>query len=141
MKNIEKACVIAGYYERNKSDDELVKYYLEQNLNILDCVLLINDIKKEIDKIQDMQDEYGYKKQLEHGKQTQPKRFDVILGNDAILDAENMELSSISEFPEMTKNTLKLLSMTAYKYQLKYTTIILEEMLSKDHIWSDVTIH
>lgn len=141
MQNFEKAVIAANFYELHKNEKDLVSTYLQQTFTSVDAVLTVQDIIKELDVLQDMQDIMAYEKALEKDVNAKPKRVDILISKFAIQDAFEMTNEKITAKPALMKNTMYMLSIVAYKYQLKYAYIILNEMLSDKEIWNDVTYH
>jgi len=141
MQNFEKAVIAANFYEVHKEDKELVTSYLQQQLNSVDAMLVQQDILSELDILQDMQDIMAFEKALETNENAKPKKVEILISKHAVKDAFDMTLEKISDRPELIKNTMSMLSVVAYKYQLKYTYVILNEMLADQKIWNDVTYH
>lgn len=141
MQNFEKAVIAANFYETHKEDKELVTSYLQQTLTSVDAMLVQQDILSELDLIQDMQDIMAYEKALEKDVNAKPKKVEILISKHAVKDAFDMTLEKISDRPDLIKNTMSMLSIVAYKYQLKYTYIILNEMLQDAKVWNDVTYH
>lgn len=141
MINFEKAVIAANFYEIYKDDKKLVKSYLQQTLQSVDAVLVLRDIKEELNIMQDMQDMIAYEKALQQDNKAQPRRVEIIINKNAVKDALDMTHESIIEKPLLMKDVLTTLSITAYKYQLKYAFVILNEMIGDSEVWDDVTYH
>lgn len=141
MQNFEKAVIAANFYEKHKEDKKLITSYLQQTLTSVDAILVLQDILKELDALQDMQDIMAFEKALEQDENAKPKKVEILISKYAVKDAFDMTLDKISEKPEDIKSTMSMLSVVAYKYQLKYTYVILNEMIADKNVWVDVTYH
>jgi len=141
MENFEKAVIAANFYEVHKEDKELVMSYLQQTLSSVDAIIMLQDIRAELDMMQDMQDIMAYEKALENDVNAKPKKVEILISKHAVKDALNMTYEKITQRPAFIKTTLNMLSIVAYKYQLKYTYIVLNEMVQDAKVWNDVTYH
>lgn len=141
MVNFEKAVIAANFYELYKHDKKLVKSYLQQTLASVDAVLILRDIQQELNVMQDMQDIIAYEKALQQDDKAKPKKVEIIINKNAVKDAINMTHERIIKNTDLIKDILSTLSVTAYKYQLKYTYVILNEMIADAEVWDDVTYH
>lgn len=141
MLNFEKAVLIANFYDIHKDNKMFVKSYLQQTLSSVDAFLVLRDMKAELNAMQDMQDMFAYEKALEQDARAQPKKVEIIINKHAVKDALDITHERITEKPELIQDLLAVMSVTAYKYQLKYACVILNEMIHDSEVWEDVTFH
>jgi hypothetical protein len=146
---LEPYIIAANFYEKHRPlGSFIVKEYLKQNgITIYDARLYSSIIKNEIDIIQDIQDEKIYIKQLNNGNIQNPddlKHVEVLISKEFIskINTDNGK-DILKDFnnKEQIIETVDLISNVAYKYQLKYASLIFDVMIDDEALWDEVIVH
>lgn len=139
---LEKATLIANFYERNADSTPKVRNFLSDNrISHLDARAIVHSIRQEIDKIQTLQDEQNLMEQIAQTGDHQPRHVEVVIGREFIKRTANWDVQDVLDEPDEMVRNLDIIAKVAYKYQLKYALIVLEFMLNDDEIWSPQTVH
>ena len=140
---LEKTTLIANFYERNRMHGpSIVKRFLRENgITIIDARVLRHAIRKEINEIQDLQDEQNLIEQIAETGDHEPKHVEVIIGREFIKRTGSQDIQDVLDEPDEMLINLDLISKVAYKYQLKYALIIFDVMVDDEEIWETVTLH
>lgn len=140
---LEKATLIANFYERNRSDGtRAVRNFLCDNrITLLDARAIVHDVRQEIDKIQTLQDEQNLMEQIAQTGDHKPQHVEVVIGREFIKHCANWDVQDVLGEPDEMVRNLDVIAKVAYKYQLKYALIVFEIMLDDDEIWVPQTVH
>ena len=140
---LEKATLIANFYERNRLDSALkVRNFLCDNrITLLDARAIVHDVRQEIDKIQTIQDEQNLMEQIAQTGDHKPQHVEVVIGREFIKHCANWDVQDVLGEPDEMVRNLDVIAKVAYKYQLKYALIVFEIMLDDEEIWSPATVH
>lgn len=140
---LEKATLIANFYERNRIDGALkVRNFLCDNrITLLDARVIVHAVRQEIDKIQTIQDEQNLMEQIAQTGDHKPQHVEVVIGREFIKRVANWDVQDVLGEPDEMVRNLDVIAKVAYKYQLKYALIVFEIMLDDDEIWEPTTVH
>lgn len=140
---LEKATLIANFYERNRVDSALkVRNFLRDNrITLLDANAIVHAVRQEIDKIQTIQDEQNLIEQIAQTGDHDPQHVEVVIGREFIKRTASWDVQDVLGEPDEMVRTLDVIAKVAYKYQLKYALIVFEIMLDDDEIWEPMTVH
>lgn len=140
---LEKATLIANFYERNRIDGALkVRNFLCDNrITLLDAMVIVHAVRQEIDKIQTIQDEQNLMEQIAQTGDHKPQHVEVVIGREFIKRVANWDVQDVLGEPDEMVRNLDVIAKVAYKYQLKYALIVFEIMLDDDEIWEPTTVH
>lgn len=140
---LEKATLIANFYERNRIDGALkVRNFLCDNrITLLDARVIVHAVRQEIDKIQTIQDEQNLMEQIAQTGDHKPQHVEVVIGREFIKRVANWDVQDVLGEPDEMVRNLDVIAKVAYKYQLKYALIVFEIMLDDDEIWEPQTVH
>lgn len=140
---LEKATLIANFYERHRAEGALkVRNFLCDNrITRLDARAIVHDVRQEIDKVQTIQDEQNLMEQIAQTGDHKPQHVEVIIGREFIKRAANWDVQDVLGEPDEMVRNLDVIAKVAYKYQLKYALIVFEIMLDDEEIWSPTTVH
>lgn len=142
MKNLERVALIATFYEHNRQRGPTpVKNYLrEAGLTLIEAKIVAQALRYEITKIQDQQDEQNLVNTTDDGTNVR-HHVELIVSQDFVKKVSANGTQGVLDDPLGVLQNLTMVSNIAYKYQLKYSLIILEMMIDDDDIWEQVTIH
>jgi hypothetical protein len=140
---LEKATLIANFYERNRADSALkVRNFLCDNrISHLDARAIVHAVRQEIDKIQTLQDEQNLMEQIAQTGDHEPQHVEVVIGREFIKRTASWDVQDVLGEPDEMVRNLDVIAKVAYKYQLKYALIVFEIMLDDDEIWEPTTVH
>ena len=140
---LEKATLIANFYERNRSDGaRAVRNFLCDNrITLLDARAIVHAVRQEIDKIQTIQDEQNLMEQIAQTGDHKPQHVEVVIGREFIKHCANWDVQDVLGEPDEMVRNLDVIAKVAYKYQLKYALIVFEIMLDDEEIWEPATVH
>lgn len=140
---LEKATLIANFYERNRIDGALkVRNFLCDNrISLLDARVIVHAVRQEIDKIQTIQDEQNLMEQIAQTGDHKPQHVEVVIGREFIKRVANWDVQDVLGEPDEMVRNLDVIAKVAYKYQLKYALIVFEIMLDDEEIWPPATVH
>lgn len=140
---LEKATLIANFYERNRVDSALkVRNFLSDNrITLLDARTIVHAVRQEIDKIQTLQDEQNLMEQIAQTGDHKPQHVEVVIGREFIKRVSSWDVQDVLGEPDEMVRNLDVIAKVAYKYQLKYALIVFEIMLDDDEIWEPTTVH
>lgn len=140
---LEKATLIANFYERNRVDSALkVRNFLCDNrISLLDAHSIVHAVRQEIDKIQTLQDEQNLMEQIAQTGDHKPQHVEVVIGREFIKRVANWDVQDVLGEPDEMVRNLDVIAKVAYKYQLKYALIVFEIMLDDEEIWEPATVH
>jgi hypothetical protein len=140
---LEKATLIANFYERNRADSALkVRNFLSDNrITLLDARSIVHAVRQEIDKIQTLQDEQNLMEQIAQTGDHKPQHVEVVIGREFIKRTASWDVQDVLGEPDEMVRNLDVIAKVAYKYQLKYALIVFEIMLDDDEIWEPTTVH
>lgn len=140
---LEKATLIANFYERNRINGALkVRNFLCDNrITLLDARSIVHAVRQEIDKIQTIQDEQNLMEQIAQTGDHKPQHIEVVIGREFIKRVANWDVQDVLGEPDEMVRNLDVIAKVAYKYQLKYALIVFEIMLDDEEIWSPATVH
>lgn len=140
---LEKATLIANFYERNRVDGALkVRNFLCDNrISLLDARSIVHAVRQEIDKIQTLQDEQNLMEQIAQTGDHEPQHVEVVIGREFIKRTASWDVQDVLGEPDEMVRNLDVIAKVAYKYQLKYALIVFEIMLDDEEIWSPQTVH
>jgi hypothetical protein len=140
---LEKATLIANFYERNRADGALkVRNFLCDNrISLLDARAIVHAVRQEIDKIQTLQDEQNLMEQIAQTGDHEPQHVEVVIGREFIKRTASWDVQDVLGEPDEMVRNLDVIAKVAYKYQLKYALIVFEIMLDDDEIWEPTTVH
>ena len=150
MDDFERVTIMANYYEqfRYAGSERIRKYLNEIGMNIIDAKSLTEDIKKEINHVQDMQDEELIMKYMDEGKHDEiedmnkyDQHVEVVIGRDFVERFNYHNEEELLKDLKDTHNSISIATKIAYKYQLKYALVILDIMLDDEAIWDKITVH
>jgi hypothetical protein len=140
---LEKATLIANFYERNRADGALkVRNFLCDNrISLLDARAIVHAVRQEIDKIQTLQDEQNLMEQIAQTGDHEPQHVEVVIGREFIKRTASWDVQDVLGEPDEMVRNLDVIAKVAYKYQLKYALIVFEIMLGDDEIWEPTMVH
>lgn len=140
---LEKATLIANFYERNRSDGarKVRNFLCDNRITLLDARAIVHDVCQEIDKIQTIQDEQNLMEQIAQTGDHKPQHVEVVIGREFIKRVANWDVQDVLGEPDEMVRNLDVIAKVAYKYQLKYALIVFDIMLDDEEIWSSQTVH
>lgn len=144
--NIDRAAFIASFYEKHRINNlDAVRIFLQQqDLTLHDVQLMSEKVNEKINQIQDDQDEEHYLNEIEeHGEDAMKtiRHQEFLVNQNIINNIKELTNGDVIDSVEVVRNTMKSIAVTAYKFELKYSLLILDIMVEDDEIWDKVVFH
>lgn len=130
---LEQCAKIASVYE--KTPDLIFDYLEDENITHIDIIENINILNSKLLEIEYLEKENCYDKQIQSTFKIIPKLYEVIITEDLVNYAIGIDDENIKEVSEEFKDSYKELSITAFKFQVRYFILIFENIL-RDNDWS-----
>ena len=126
----EKIILAANFYERNREEGakDMMRYLRENGITYYDAELMQEAMLNNIDIIQEEQD-----------NKYSGSNIEIVFGCSFIKNCRNL-VKKDRKIKEI-KDDFEMISLVAYKYQMKYTVLVLEEMIQDKEIWDKVILH
>lgn len=147
---MEKLSFIASFYERHRRNGavEIKQLLSERNITRSSAESTRDKILECLIKIEDEESEELYSEKVKSGEvpdiDTDERKLyftEKIINQQIINNTATLTCDDVSAKPEFFKNTFKSLVITGYKFQLKYTLVILDIMLDDTDIWEKIQYH
>lgn len=136
---LNKIINIISIYEDN-NEKAFVQYLKKEKLDWSDFNLMLNYIDFELKNIINIEQEIMYEKQIRETFKINKKFYDFYLDKESLNEVLNeLDESVMKNYSSITFNRFKEIHIISYKFQLKYFSKTIDEILGKS-FWETLTL-
>lgn len=131
IKMIAKIMTVCNHYETDT--DRFLQYIREENIEYPDLLMYHNYISSELKRVDDCFQDIVYSKQIEETFNIIPKQIETFISKELLEQVLGLENTFVEDNLEFEYH-IKEITITGYKFQLKYFLHCLDELMNAP-IW------